>query len=265
MNNAKCTVDSLIYSAHQFSHLPPSELEIKRRFLVCPACGGPAFFRHASQIGRAACFGARPHAQSCELAAQECDDDNHEARLISGTNKIIVDFKYGSPDQPERFYGFGHEHMQERVIQNHEQPHSHIYHRRLGSLLRTLIEFPTFRYSDQIVEVEGHGNMAARDLFVALQCATYQYSGIYRGYFGVISDAKLALDNSLWLNSGGNDNISFCIDSKCVDAILQRYGIKDLEAIAGAYILVLGTPRVSQNGKLFCVIEDINLMTLRLT
>ncbi len=264
MNNARCTDDGVIYTALEFSRQLSSDLENKRRFLQCPACGGPAFFRHASQIGRAACFGARPHAQGCELTAQECADENQDPIHIPNS-RIVVDFGYGSPARPERFSGSGHEPMQERSRLDHDQPHAHIYHRRLGSLLRTLIEYPAFLSSDQIIEVEGCGNMAARDLFVPLQCATYQYSGIYRGYFGVISHAKLAPDNSLWLNSGGNDNISFCIDSKCIDVILQRYGIKYLEEIAGAYILVLGTPRVSLNGKLFCVIEDISLMALRLT
>jgi hypothetical protein len=132
-------------------------------------------------------------------------------------------------------------------------------------LLRTLIESPAFSGSDTIIEIEGRGNMDAKDFFVPLQYATYQYSGLYRGYWGLISDAKLALDKSLWCNSGGNDNISFCLDHKFIDEIIQRYGIKELEDLAGAYILVMGTPRVAQNGKLYCLVEGGENMALRLT
>ena len=269
MNNAKCTEDGLIYTALEFSRLISSDLERKRRFLQCQVCSGPAFFRHASPVGRAACFGARPHAHGCQLAAQDnllddCAGDNQCAMHIPNS-RIIVDFRYGAPAEQDCFYGLGHVPMRENAVRNYGQPHAHIYRRRLGPLLRTLIESPAFSSSDQIVEIEGRGNMAARDLFLPLQCATYQYSGIYRGYFGVISDAKLALDKSLWFNSGGNDNISFCLDSKYVYVILQRYGIKELEDLAGAYILVMGTPRVSQNGKLFCLVEGTEHMALKPT
>jgi hypothetical protein len=199
------------------------------------------------------------------LAAQEFADENQEEKLIHG-RRIVVDFGYGSPTRPESFFGSRQpDPMQEGAGRKHDQLHGHIYHRRVGSLLRTLIEYPTFGNSDLIVDIEGRGEAPARNVFQPLESATHHFSGYFRGYWGVISDAKLAPDNSLWLNSGGNDNISFCLDSQFVDVIIKRYGIEDLEDIAGAYILVFGTPRVSQNGKLFCVVEDINLMALRLT
>jgi hypothetical protein len=263
MNHARCTNDGVIYSALEFSRQSSSDLESKRRFLQCPACGGPAFFRHASPIGRAACFGARPHAQCCELAAQ--DDAGDEELNHIPNSRIIVDFQYGALVQQAQFYSLGHGPIQKYAGYNNDPPHVHIYHRRLGSLLRNLIESPEFWISSQSVTIEGRGEFTAKDLFIPFQHARSEYSGHYRGYFGVISDAKLALDKSLWFNSGGNDNISFCLDFQFVDTIIQRYGINNLEDIAGAYILVFGTPRVSQNGKLFCVIEDISLMALKLT
>ena len=74
MIKAKCTIDNFTYTAVEFAQLQPNELEHKRRFLQCPACGGPAFFRHAAMIGRGPCFGARPHADGCELAAYDYAD-----------------------------------------------------------------------------------------------------------------------------------------------------------------------------------------------
>lgn len=267
MDIAKCTEDGVIYTAFNFSNLLMDDLERKRRFLQCPNCGGAAFFRHASPIGRTACFGARPHADGCELAAYEntsLENVTGSDRLQIPGGRIVVDFRYGAPSLSNFYDGSGRA-PSSGHDGNHERPHAHIYRRRLGSLLRTLIEYPAFSSSDQIVEIEGRGQMAAGDFFVPLQYARGEYSGYYRGYFGVISDAKMAMDKSLWFNSGGNDNISFCLDSRYVDAFIQRYGINDLEDIAGAYILVFGTPRVSQNGKLHCVIDGPENMALRLT
>lgn len=106
MENAKCTGDGMIYSAPNFSLLAVGDLERKRRLLQCPECGGPAFFRHASPIGRAACFGARPHAAGCGMAAQDYDRnpngaDGDQDPLQIPRAKIIVDFDYGSPARPE--------------------------------------------------------------------------------------------------------------------------------------------------------------------
>jgi hypothetical protein len=71
MDIARCTEDGVTYTAIDFSNLSKDDLFHKRRLLRCPKCGGPAFFRNASAIGRGPCFGARPHAVGCVLAAQE--------------------------------------------------------------------------------------------------------------------------------------------------------------------------------------------------
>ena len=71
MLKARCTEDGRIYTAQEFSQFPVEELARKRKLLQCAECGGSAFFRHASSIGRAACFGARPHSYGCILMAQD--------------------------------------------------------------------------------------------------------------------------------------------------------------------------------------------------
>jgi hypothetical protein len=179
MNNAMCTKDGLTYTALEFSYLLPTDLELKRRFLQCPACGGLAFFRHASSIGRAACFGARPHANGCELAAQDCASDDQDTTYIP-VGKIIVDFQYGAPVQQDYFKVVGRPSMQDQIGCNYDQPHTHIYRRRLGPLLRTLIEHPEFSSSDMIVEIEGRGECAARDFFLPLTAVSYLYSGSFK-------------------------------------------------------------------------------------
>jgi hypothetical protein len=261
MDIAKCSDDGAFYSAIDFSRLLPNDLIRKRHSLQCPACGGPAFFRQASPIGRAACFGARPHAPGCQLAAQECADEDQDAMHAPG-GKIVVDFGYGSPTRPESVDSFRQAHNSDHVIHSLSdgyRPHV----RRLSSLLRTLIAFPAFSDSEQFIVIEGYGEIAARDFFVQIESATSHDSGQLRGFWGAITDAQFAKDQSLWLNSSGRSNMSFCLDSKYVNVITQRHRIDNLEGFAGAYILVIGTPRVSPTGKLHLIISGPEFIALR--
>lgn len=272
MDTARCTEDGVTYTAVDFSRLPPNNLARKRRLLQCSECGGPAFFRKASRSGRTRCFGARPHIDGCGMAAQDF------ARLEDGVgddqdvlhnpgNRIVVDLNFGAQAQTEHIDGAGRTRNPGRggrYVGDGFRPDAQM-HRRLSTLLRTLIEAPAFRNSDQIIEINGHGEIAARNFFVPLLSASTQYAGLFRGYWGLLSDARFSEDHTLWLNSGGRDNISFCLSSEYVGVITQRYRVEDEEDLAGAYILALGTCRVSQNGKLYCVIDEPAYMALRLT
>lgn len=267
MNNARCTDDGAIYTADNFSRLFSEDLEWKRRLLQCPECGGPAFFRNASLNGRGACFGARPHAHGCGMAAQDYE------RLLNGVGegqdalqiprgKIVVDFGYGSPAQPEYVDGTG----RASRIPDDGYRHDFQEHRRPSTLLRLLIGSPAFRNSDSLIEVHEKSEIHVRDLFVPLLSVTDQYLGLFRGFWGLLSGVGFSEDQStLWFNSGGLDTISFCLDTKCLPEFTQRYRVRDEEDIAGAYVLVFGTLKVSPVGKLYCAIEDLDFMALRLT
>jgi hypothetical protein len=179
--------------------------------------------------------------------------------------KIVVDFGYGSPTRLESVDSFRKTPISNLASHNLGEgyrPLVHL-HRRLSSLLRTLIAFPAFSDSEQFIVIEGYGEIAARDFFVQIESATSQYSGHLRGFWGLITDAQFAKDKSLWLNSGGRSNISFCLDSKYVNVFTQRHRIDNLEGFAGAYILVIGTPRVSPTGKLHLIISGPEFFALR--
>lgn len=261
MNNAKCTEDGLIYTAADFSRLLSDDLERKRRLLQCTECGGPAFFRHASPIGRAACFGARPHTQGCQLAALDCaGEDQDELRIPS--SMIIVDFGYGSPARPEFVDGAG------RASRFSDDGYQHDFqeHRRPSTLLRLLIGSPAFRNSDSLIDVHGKSGIPVKDFFLPLLSVTDQHLGQFRGFWGLLSGVGFSEDKStLWFNSGGRDTISFCLDTESLTEFTQRYRVRDKEYLAGAYILVFGTLRASPDHKLYCAIEDLDFMALRLT
>lgn len=271
MYTARCIEDGITYAAVDFSVLPPHEITRKRQFLQCPECGGPAFFRRASRGGRAACFGARPHGPNCELAAPEYDTNEDgpgedQDQLLNPGNKIVVDLNYGAVEQPVAQEAEGlppNRNRRGRYEGDGNRPQARM-HRRLGPLLRTLIEVPAFRQSDQILEIADHPEMRVREFFVPLLEVTTDHSGQFRGYWGMLSDARRDAAGTLWLNSGGRDAISFCLDAHLIAPLFARYGIDDEEDLAGAYILLLGSPAVSQRNKVYCDLAIHEHMALRL-
>ena len=266
MDQAKCTDSGIIYNAVEFSGLFPADLEEKRRQLQCPECGEPAFFRHTSHLGRAPCFGARPHAAGCSLAAYDVVRLQRVANQDAQSNSsetIVLDLRYGTPGQSENVacaerspasgdFGYGACRPDLRI------------HRRPSSLLRQLVEFPAFGYSDQVIEIFGNRTTSARDLFVPLSEVTASLEGQFRGFWGSLLNVKLE-DQTIWFNSGDWYAFSFCLDSRFLSDLNRRYAIENVRDLADAYILVFGTLRVSQLGKPFCVIEDLAGMALKLT
>jgi hypothetical protein len=270
MDTAICIEDGHIFTAVEFAGLAPAVLERKRRLLVCEECAAPAFFRRRSRSGRGACFGARPHDEGCNQAATDNEQivpgvANDEAEVINLGDRIIVDIAYGAQNQevhldanplgPRRARGGRH-------VAGGGPRHADM-HRRLSTLLRTLITAPNFRYSDQMIAVAGRPEMPARDFFVELIHVTDRYDFQFRGYWGMVSDARRGADDVLWLNSGGRANMSICLPPEVAAAVMQRYNFTDEDDFSGAYVLVLGTARVSQYGKVFCAIDDAALLSLR--
>jgi hypothetical protein len=273
MDAAKCTENGMLYNAFDFSRLHPIDLLRMRRLLQCPECGGPAFFRKASYSGRAACFGAWPHADGCRLAAQDyIRPDNgpagFEDALINPGCRIIVDFNVGAHDQPESVGFIDWALFQEqRGNSGGDSDRSNSRaHRRLSSLLRTLINSPVFAQSDQILEI-GVGVVTARNFFMPLLDVTDKYHRRLLGFWGVLTDARFETDRKdgqLWLNGGGRNNISFCLQAHHVEQITRRYHIREIEDLAGAKVLIYGQLRISQAGKHYCVIEEPEHIALRL-
>jgi hypothetical protein len=269
MDIATCVEDGQTYFATQFAQLDPAELERKRRQLICSECHNPAFFRKESRDGKGACFGARPHVDGCSLAVEDSGlpvpgFGDEQDGLTNFGNRIVVDLDFGAtapiehvdqdPDAPRRPRsgpytggdGLGTANM----------------HKRLRPLLRLLVEAPNFQYSDQIVEVANQPEMVVRDFFVQCSLAGFSQFNQFRGFWGQLTDARNGAKGQLWLNSGGKGDMSFFLPLEHQKVVMERFGIENKEEFAGAYILVLGTLRVSQSGKMICFIEDPAMMTL---
>lgn len=59
-----CQADNKEWEVNEFNSLGRSDINFRRRHLVCMACGGKAFFRRSGRSAPA--FGAR-HVQGCKL------------------------------------------------------------------------------------------------------------------------------------------------------------------------------------------------------
>lgn len=271
MYTAKCTEDGVSYAAVDFARLQAGDIARKRRFLVCIGCGGPAYFTKASRSGRAACFGARPHTDGCLEAAPkyEVDPDGRgedQDQLKNPAHRITVDFAFGAGPKPEvreDDSSFPNSGRRGRFQTGESRPDAKSK-RRLSSLLRQLMEIENFSQSEQILEIDGHGDFKVSDFFIPLLDATATHKGVFRGYWGMLIGAQRTQDNTLWFNSRGKGNLSFCIDSSEVEEFFNRYGIEDEEDLGGAYILALGKVNVSTNGKIYFPLKSKQLYTLRL-
>lgn len=272
MDIARCMADDQIYTAAGFSNLPPGNLEWMRQQLICAECAGPAFFRKATRNGRAACFGARPHQDGCSLAAQDSEQviegENTDLDVLNNpAERIVVDLAFGAPPREvhsDPNQGQGRAGRAPRYVGANPRPDAHM-HRRLSSLLRALIEAPQFSASNQLLEIAGQAEICVRDFFVPLLNANPGMRGLFRGWWGLISNAKDGADGTLWLNGGGRGQISFCIPPESRPEVLDRFRLVDNEQLVGAYALALGELRISQNGKMYCVIESPNYIAIRLT
>lgn len=269
MDIATCTENNHTYTATEFAKFNAGNLERMRRQLICSECERPAFFRKESRDGRGACFGARPHAEGCSLAAQDNElvipgiaDDEDE--FVNDGNRIVIDLNFGgrqdthldgNPNARRRPRGGNHV--------GDGGPGTAVMHRRPSGLLRMLVDAPNFRYSDQIIEIANEAPMPVRDFCVELNDVSPQYERQFRAYWGELTDAGLGSNGTLWLNSGGREQVSFGLKPEHQTAVMQRYRLHNYEEFAGAYILVFGYLAVSGNGKMYCIIEDLEFLALR--
>lgn len=265
MESARCTQNSAIYSAQQFAGLAADDLAQKRQNLVCPACGRPAFFRKETQNERDPCFGARPHAQGCNLSAAQAaatasDQADAYADLLDSNKRIKVDFTHENSET-------AYQHIHAGLTQNtrtHDESAGHagfnpttVRHMRLRPLLRLLISTPEFRSSWQIVDMDGIGSVRACDFFVPFKGLATQHESIFIGVFGrIVSAQYLPQDNAVWLNSGSCTEPSICVPLGLAALLMDRFEISDAGYFANSNVLVLGTVRISQHGKKYIVLEN---------
>ena len=264
MESARCTQNNAIYSAQQFAGLAADDLEEKRQNLVCPACGRHAFFRKETQNDRDP-FGARPHAEGCNLSAAQAaatasDQADTYEDLLNPNKRIKVNFTHERSATVDQ-------HPHAGVTQStrtHDESAGYagfspatVRSMRLRPLLRLLISTPEFRTSPQIVDMDGIGSVRACDFFVPIKSLSAQHERFFKGVFGKVMSAQyIPQDKAVWLNSGSCFEPSICIPVELAALLLDRFEINNVGYFANANVLVFGTVRISQHGKKYLVLEN---------
>ncbi|MGX9221437.1 hypothetical protein ACWV27_23980 [Massilia varians] len=252
---ALCTEDNLPYNAVKFSELPSVDLRRMRQRLICPRCKAVAFYRKASGI-TAPCFGAR-HVKGCDNAslvgeAGKTGAGQGELASASPGEKIIIDLGYDASqagarmEVDESLVGNANRRSVGNVAESKRSSH-----RRLRPLLLDLIGSPgAYQNSDQVIVIEGRGEFLVRDFFVPLLDVVRAHEGRFGGYWGKINYAAPGNGGLVWLNSGapGSDNLAIYFTRDVYERLQKRYQFKDLAALSGAHVLVLGEPKATRGG-----------------
>lgn len=268
MDVARCTLDNRNYDIPTFEALGLETVARYRRYLVCSECAGPGFYRKESRSGQAACFGARPHTPHCSMAAVEPRRGGGlgpgQDQAINLGERIEVDFDYGAhpivnpdPAEPRDPRGLGGRYVGNGATR------SAVMHRRPSTLLRNLIHSEDFRNSQQLIAIP-QGEYRVCDFFVPFSEINEESEGEFRGYWGLITDAGLSSEEprSLWLNSGGRDDVSMVVNHELSHDFMERFPYNDLEDFAGAYALIFGEIRISRYGKKFIRATNISQITI---
>lgn len=266
MDNAFCTINNQTYNAYQFSQFDMGTISQLRRFLECPSCHAPAFFRKASRNGQAACFGARPHNSGCDEIAPTSrlinGENNEEDILYNDGQQIVLDLNFGSQEPvnhvDEDIWGNGTG-QGGRFVGNGNRPNA-VTRRRLSTMLRSLVLNPSFRDSQQNISI-GEIQSSVREFFVQFNEINTKHINNPRGYWGQIVDVGQGSNDTIWLNSGNRDDVSLCLPVEMQPSFFHRFKITDLEDLIGSYVLYLGDLRKSAAQKYYIVIDDLAFLT----
>lgn len=131
-------------------------------------------------------------------------------------------------------------------------------------MLKRLIVTVSFRESIQTIVLPKHGEHIVRDFFQNYTEITKQQINLYGGYWGLVDDARIDSQGTLWFNSGRRENVSVAFDTIKLPSLYEDYGYIDLEDLLGSYLLVIGTLKVTQFNKKYITIDKTHHYALRL-
>ncbi|MCL7931680.1 hypothetical protein [Halomonas llamarensis] len=269
MDTAYCKLDGVTYYIASFASLPQREIQEKRRHLLCPdpKCGWQAYFKRAASSGQGACFGARPHAPNCSLAApiSESGPGSNETKdiLRNPMDHIVIDTAFGAhgslhidgedeaPGAPRggRFTGDGPRGPAKM-------------NRRLRPLLKSLISSEQFRRSSSVIELPQYLSLPVNQFFVHFDDAGPEHENRFHGFWGLVFDTGMSYSGAFWLNTGEYDELSVMIPAHLYDDFKKRFGFQLDYELEGMHVLVLGRLRAAQSGKQYIELEDLSMCAL---
>ncbi|EJN18250.1 hypothetical protein [Pseudomonas sp. GM80] len=267
MEIAKCVLDNQIYTALDFSRLPPGELSNKRKHLVCIECQAPTFFRKASRHGHVACFGALAHIEGCSHSSFDTqnlivESDNKYTTLHPNSFVELSSIATLCSDGDAAMAVYKKSLNTTNFHSLNDLKSSPDIRRELSATLKSLILSEIFKLHSPEVNSNIESKNSADHFFVKFEEVSVNQSEGFGGYFGMLTDARLSSEGALWLNSGGDGGVSCVIQTEMVDGFFRRYKLEDEEDLAGAYVTIIGSLKISQNGKKYIALADLDYIDL---
>jgi hypothetical protein len=255
---ALCTNDQTEYEASTFAAKAVGWIDENRLHLQCIVCESPAYFRKKSKSGQAACFGARPHLDGCQLATESNEESERAAAVETfiKTNPgkhFVLRLGHPRPAKPKTpvagipvrdsgktaasFVKWGRRQESGSTIGAKE------------CLINLVVSDVYAKSTQTIALTRTSPDIAIRDFFVPFRGAIIEPSGTMRGYWGSLTATHENDDGSAWLNTGRPWHMSVLLSRDVKEELLQAYQVDDIEDLAGCYALVIGRLTQARGGK----------------
>jgi len=239
--------------------------------LSCTGCQQPAYFIREARNGRAACFGARPHLDNCELASTSTEDGgsaalpSEEPRLTSKDEFVLRPIDTGAvrhvKNDPNGVPGSGRARRYSATgVGGTSTPSM-----GLNVLLRRLVREPSFRESKAKLVLPDDTRGTIRKYCVEVIDADLSFADKRRLYWGTIRFANDDGGGGLWLNLGRRGAPALHLSSDVASELIERHSLEEAEELQGsAFMGYLHLRKSRTSDRLFLFPEDLDWFALRL-
>lgn len=254
MDTALCTLDNSKWSGTEFLALSESELQTRRRNLICSTCGGDAWFRKSSYGNKSPHFCAH-HIDGCiEATHYEILGEGDGGDSLPATDPdsgIVIDLgldKDYSIEVKKKDIDIHVATGQQKSTTQIKDGGGVNYpaHLTLKNILYKLVRSDKLYLSDSKVILPDDRFPGLPDrankLFVNFKDVNESLNHQKRIFWGFISDAGYTSDGKLWLNAGRRaDGLSVAINPEIANNFREYFKVVDsLEQLAGCHALIIG-------------------------
>ncbi|MFJ6533878.1 hypothetical protein [Microbacterium sp. NPDC091662] len=258
------------YLAGAFAELDEALREELRRDLICTDCGADAYYVRPSRNGRPACFGARPHNESCDLASQTTESSTVDALT---TEEERAAKKHGFTLRGADASAIGHTALDAPPVDSDRPGRSYTERDgaargsypglKLNRLLRLLITVSSFGEERAALHLANGTRTTVPDYCAHMSRVDLEYRDRERVYWGTIRYAK-AVDDGAWLNTGSKTEPSIHISNEMLGRLLDHWQLDSVEDLAGAAFALWGKIRRGRKApdKLFLFVESLTTFVI---
>ncbi|MBD8139870.1 hypothetical protein IFT36_04840 [Frigoribacterium sp. CFBP 13605] len=273
MYEARSTTAGRVFSAEQFEALDPALRSHHRESLTCTGCGAPAYFIRTARNGRAACFGARPHGDDCEMASTDGEGSApgslEEADTIVATDSVFV-------LQPSRSRAITHvtegedeSSRSHRSGRRHTGPETERTTRKslaLNKLLRRLVREPKFRRSKATLVMPDNTSTTIRKFCVPASTVDASKALPRRLYWDYVSYVhEDTVRGGAWLNLSKRGAPGIRLNEGMLASVKAAKKITDTGDLTGCSFLYYGAlTRKTTTDKYYFAPQDPQWFIVRL-